>query len=50
MANEITGSAPALRAPDQGILRYWPWWCSIIACTFSFTASRLNEAGFCIGG
>lgn len=29
---------------------HWPSWCLIIASTCFLTASRLNEAGSCIGG
>jgi hypothetical protein len=38
------------RPPRQMPIIYWPSWDLIIASTCLFTASRLNEAGSCIGG
>src|SRR5262249_48175813 len=35
---------------SPGTVLYWPPWALIISSICFFTASRLNEAGSCIGG
>ena len=48
-----SGSALSRALPPEGSSRkapYPPSWSLIISWTFFFTASRLKEAGSCIGG